>query len=238
MSTALPAYARFAAIAGRPIVLLAALAMSAPGEYALAISAGWTPDIAWLMPVTLSAYAGVAAVIAATSGRMSARIGAGFALSLALAAQVTAHLIASGYAHSNAVLVAATSAVPPVVVAHMLHLAATPTERSEGRSASEPSNRPQVTVSAPLVAAERVSAPDPVAVADEYWQDFDRTAETAPDSEADTVATPPKPDEVRAVIAELKSAHGRDVTGQMLASHYSVSERTGRRYLAMSGDAT
>ncbi|WP_181860737.1 hypothetical protein [Streptomyces diacarni] len=41
-----------------------------------------------------------------------------------MAAQVVAHLIAAGFMASGPLLVAATSAVPPVVVAHLLHLAA------------------------------------------------------------------------------------------------------------------
>ncbi|MFI6358871.1 hypothetical protein ACIBJF_41165 [Streptomyces sp. NPDC050743] len=110
---------------------------------------------------------------------MSARIGAGFALALALAAQVTAHLIASGYAHSNAVLVAATSAVPPVVVAHMLHLAAT-------RSASEPVSPVSDSESGPQMPVQRrESAPDPLAVADEFWSDFLATDPAVADSVAD-----------------------------------------------------
>jgi Mrp family chromosome partitioning ATPase len=75
------------------------------------------------------------------------------------------------------------------------------------------------------------AAPDTWPDAD-LWQDF---ADTAPDSEADTVATPPTADQVRTVIDELASA-GRPVTGQALADHYGVSPRTGRRYLAMAGE--
>ncbi|WP_147266716.1 hypothetical protein [Streptomyces diacarni] len=48
------------------------LAMSAPGEYALAVEAGWSQTVAWLMPVVVSVYAAVAAVIAATRPKGSA----------------------------------------------------------------------------------------------------------------------------------------------------------------------
>lgn len=51
---------------------------------------------------------------AATVGRPAVLLAA-----LALSAQVVAHVISAGYAGSSAYLVAAVSAVPPVVVAHM-----------------------------------------------------------------------------------------------------------------------
>lgn len=98
-----PWYARAVSAVGRQAVLLAALAMSAPGEYHLAVLAGWSGWVAALMPLCLSVYAAAAAaVMAATrpagaSGRRSVVIGVGCALVLALAAQVTAHLIAAGF---------------------------------------------------------------------------------------------------------------------------------------------
>jgi hypothetical protein len=94
----LPLYARVAATSGRPVVLLAAMAMSAPGEYQLAVMAGWSSPVAVLMPLVLSAYAAVASVMAATCpDSRSAKAGAGMALALALTAQVIAHLIIAGY---------------------------------------------------------------------------------------------------------------------------------------------
>lgn len=230
MNTTLPLYARVAAVIGRPVVLLAALAMSAPGEYRLAILAGWSVSVAWLMPVSLSVYAAVAAVIAATrpkgtAGRGSSLIGAGMALSLALAAQVTAHLIASGYMATSAFLVAATSAVPPVVVAHMLHLAAVPkpVSRPDAQEDTEPTNGRES-------AAERALGPDPVAVADSFWQDFNNTADKTSDATANTPVTLAT---IRAAMSAM-TEEGRKVNGQTLASHLGVSARTGRRYLAMA----
>jgi predicted DNA-binding transcriptional regulator YafY len=63
------------------------------------------------------------------------------------------------------------------------------------------------------------------------WADFE---DSAPDSEEESPATPPSADDVRAAVAVLESRHGRPVTGRMLADHFGVSERTGRRYLAMT----
>lgn len=128
-TTHLPWYARLATTYGRPAVLIAAIALSAPGEYQLARMAGWTPWVAWLMPFTISVYAAAAAALAASrpkGARASAIIGSGFALLLALAAQVVAHLLTSGHMRVTWQLIAVVSAIPPAVVAHVLHLAAMP----------------------------------------------------------------------------------------------------------------
>ncbi|MEU6229966.1 hypothetical protein [Streptomyces sp. NPDC047042] len=128
-----PWYARLATSAGRPAVLAATLIMSMPGEYHVAKFAGWSDPWAYGMPFSLSAYAGIAAVVAATRpkgarGRFSATVGAAFAIVLALAAQVVAHLVNTGHMNQDqAWLIAVTSMVPPAVLAHLLHLAATPT---------------------------------------------------------------------------------------------------------------
>ncbi|MET9411314.1 transfer protein spdA [Streptomyces sp. NPDC002935] len=71
--------------------------------------------------------------------------------------------------------------------------------------------------------------------ADDLWQDFDQSA---PDSDEAPVTTPPTPADIRAAMDVLASKHGRPVTGRMIADHYSVSERTGRRYMAMASDAS
>lgn len=157
-----PWYARTATTVGRPAVLAATLIMSMPGEYKVAKLAGWSDPWAYGMPFALSAYAGIAAVVAATRpkgarGRLSAQLGAGFAIVLALAAQVVAHLVQTGHMNGNqAWLIAITSMVPPAVLAHLLHLAATPT----------PTVAPSTSVDAPVVerVVERVAPVAPAAV--------------------------------------------------------------------------
>ncbi|WP_301549615.1 hypothetical protein [Streptomyces sp. MNP-20] len=77
----------------------------------------------------MSVYAAVAALFVdsrpkGVPGRGTAVLGAVGALALALAFQVTAHLIAAGGMGSSPFLVAAVSAVPPVVVAHIMHMVA------------------------------------------------------------------------------------------------------------------
>jgi len=234
----LPLYARIAATGGRPVVLLAALAMSAPGEYRLAVLAGWSPTVAVLMPLVLSAYAAVASVMAATCpASRSARIGAGMALALALTAQVTAHLIISGYMSVGPVLVAAVSAVPPLVAGHLMHLATVGRHSAERPSESAPDSDPAEVPSVPQTAGQSLSAvPDSWPPAD-LWADFEHAeADSAPDAEDEPPATPPSAADIRAAVKVLESRNGRRVTGPMLADHFGVSDRTGRRYLAMAAE--
>lgn len=154
-----PWYARVATTAGRPAVLTATLLMSMPGEYHVARLAGWSDPWAYGMPFSLSAYAGIAAVVSAVRpkgarGRLSAVIGATLAILLALAAQVVAHEVGTRHMEGNqAWLIAVTSMVPPAVLAHLLHLAATPVDA--------PLTRPVNTPTAPVGAQEAtpVAAP-------------------------------------------------------------------------------
>ncbi|MFF4530748.1 hypothetical protein ACFY1P_15920 [Streptomyces sp. NPDC001407] len=111
------------------LVLAGALVMSAPGEYRLAVVAGWSPEVALVMPLVVSVYGAVAAYVAdktpkRSPERRAAVLGAAGALALALAFQMTAHLMAAGYMSESAWMVAAVSGVPPLVVAHLMHMPA------------------------------------------------------------------------------------------------------------------
>ena len=183
-----PWYARIATSAGRPAVLAATLIMSMPGEYHVARFAGWSDPWAYGMPFSLSAYAGIAAVVAATRpkgarGRFSATVGAVFAIVLALAAQVVAHLVNTGHMdHDQAWLIAVTSMVPPAVLAHLLHLAATPV----------PQQTP-VAVQAPVVApvVERVAPAQ-------------QQAPTVPPMPAQAPQLPPAPEPERPAAVQYR----------------------------------
>ncbi|MEU7186469.1 hypothetical protein [Streptomyces sp. NPDC045369] len=250
MSSVLPWYARPAAFT----VLGAALIMSAPGEYALAVLAGWSPWVAWLMPVCVSVYAAVAAMFVdsrpkGAPGRGTAVVGAAGALALALAAQVTAHLISAGFAVSSAWLVAAVSAVPPVVVAHIMHMVA---------------RAHMVAVEEPVVAAaDSVETVTDVSGQETTDVEVAEGQEVA-DVEGDVVDAPSRPaelsvivggagqadtlpglevvrtrksgprgrtvEEIREAVAALE-ADGQPVNGSTLAGQLGVSDRTGRRYL-------
>ncbi|MCG6499442.1 MerR family transcriptional regulator [Kitasatospora sp. A2-31] len=129
--TSSPWWVNATTTAGRPVVLASALVMSAPAEYHLARGAGFGDPYAYGMPLVLSSYAGIAAVVAANRpkgarGRASAIVGAGAALALAMGAQIIGHLVSTGYMSGHSAwLVSSVSAVPPLVVGHLLHLAAT-----------------------------------------------------------------------------------------------------------------
>ncbi|WP_411140072.1 hypothetical protein [Streptomyces sp. x-80] len=257
---AMPWYARPAAFT----VLGAALVMSAPGEYSLAVLAGWSPWVAWLMPVCVSVYAAVAAMFVdsrpkGAPGRGTAVVGAAGALTLALAAQVTAHLISAGFVESSGWLVAAVSAVPPVVVAHIMHMVA----RAHTVAVEEPVAVTADSAETATVVSGRDETEADVSVQDETEADGQELeGEVAVDAEA--VDAPSRPaelsaitggagqvdtlpgleviqtrksaprgrtaEEIRAAVAALET-EGQPVNGSTLAGQLGVSDRTGRRYL-------
>ncbi|MFD8967723.1 hypothetical protein ACFV0C_22465 [Streptomyces sp. NPDC059568] len=135
---------------GRPIVAVIVLIMCAPGEHHLARLAG---------PSVLAAYAGIAAAVASkrpkgASGKKSAALGAWLALAVAMTAQGLSHAIVTGHLPTQPLvplwLVLATSAVPPLVFGHLLHLAATPVARAAGRPQATPETAAPLAVPAAL----------------------------------------------------------------------------------------
>jgi hypothetical protein len=133
-SSALPWYVKLVLRVAVPAACLAALYLSIPGEIAMARTAGWSEHYAPAMPICVSVYALAAAAIAAyrrkasLPGQVTALIGAVVALALAICAQSISHLIQQSYMGSSAVLVVAVSSVPPLVIAHMMHMAETPSQ--------------------------------------------------------------------------------------------------------------
>lgn len=183
---AAPLWVRGLTAGGRPIVLGVALLMCAPGEYHLAEAAGWRDPFTFGMPVVLSAYAGIAAAVASTRrpgdrGRWSAIIGACLALSLAMAAQVVSHLIDTGHVVANQpILISVTSLVPPAVVGHLLHLAATPPDTRDAKG-----------VATPAAAVPERPAAEPVILERDEQQDGPETPALPPVPPQDTEDTPP-----------------------------------------------
>lgn len=167
---------------GRPVVAVFVLIMCAPGEHYLARQAGWSELLAWGMPGTLTAYAGIAAVVATkrpkgAEGKRTAVAGAITAIALAMAAQPIAHLYGR---HSltvqQVVLVCVISCIPAGVFGHLLHMAAAPdvrrtpdtviqadTARTDNRTAGRPQwladNERTAAVTGQTV-SELMSAPD------------------------------------------------------------------------------
>lgn len=220
MNMATPFYAKAAAIAGRPLVLLAALLMSAPAEISLARTAGFSGGTEYLAPFVLSLYAVCAAVVAATRGkgvrgRLSAVLGAGMALGFALSAQVVAHLIAAGYVTSGPWLVAAISAVPALAAAHMLHLAALP----------------KGTVGVTHDETRHENEEEPVNGSESTKEETEAAAPAAPRKKRPQGRSRPSLQAIRDAAQNL-DAVGEKVTAKALAAVFKVSERTGARYLS------
>ncbi|MFB8199355.1 hypothetical protein [Kitasatospora purpeofusca] len=221
MSVDLPWFARATRKFGAPAAFAAALIMSVPGEIHLAKVAGWSSGFATLMPVCVSVYAASAAVMADVArrfdlpGRMSAQVGAVLALILAILAQDISHLIQLDYMGTSAVLVAAVSAIPGLVVAHLLHMGRGPRET-----------------------AIEVEAPE-VPEANEDGQLSLIDMETGEARRRGKRGRKPAvaPEEVQAAADRLKAEKVR-VTGTTLAKALGVAPRTGTRYLGqVSADA-
>lgn len=120
---------------GRPVVAAVVLVMCAPGEHHLGTLAGWGDKLAWGMAGVLAAYAGIAAAVASkrpkgAPGRFSAIVGAWLALAAGMSAQPVSHMFVTGHWSAEPAapvwLVITVSCVPPLVLGHLLHLAATP----------------------------------------------------------------------------------------------------------------
>ncbi|MDH6435586.1 hypothetical protein M2158_004063 [Streptomyces sp. SAI-144] len=230
--TAAPLWVRGLTAGGRPIVLGVALLMCAPGEYHLAENAGWNDPFTYGMPVVLSAYAGIAAAVASTRrpgdrGRWSAIVGACLALGLAMAAQVVSHLITTGHVIADQpVLIAVTSLVPPAVVGHLLHLAASPPETHQDAQDADASSPVPSVRPAPAVVPSGVRllplVPRPrptVTLEREDAQDTSRTRELEAGTAEDTDDGPrPEPPLM---------------TSNDVADHYGIKPSTVRNWVAL-----
>lgn len=142
-----PLWVRAFTAGGRPLVAVIVMVMCAPGEHHLAVLAGWDSTLAWGMAAVLAAYAGIAAAVAGERrkgdpGHGTAAAGAVVALLLAMAAQPLSHLFVTGWLSAEPrapwALVVGVSCAPPLVLGHLLHLAATPRARTP-----EPAVSPQ-----------------------------------------------------------------------------------------------
>ncbi|MEU0199154.1 MULTISPECIES: hypothetical protein [unclassified Streptomyces] len=120
---------------GRPVVAAWVMIMCAPGEHHLGKLAGWNDTLAWGMAGVLAAYAGIAAAVATkrpkgAPGKFSAVAGAWLSLAAAMSAQPISHMFVTGHWTAEprppVWLVVTVSCIPPLVLGHLLHLAATP----------------------------------------------------------------------------------------------------------------
>lgn len=181
---------------GRPMAAIVVLILCAPGEQHLARLAGWGHTLSWGMAGLFSMYAGIAAVVATVRpkgapGKNSAVWGAVVSLLLAMGAQPVSHLFVTGWLSAEPrapwILVAVVSCVPPFILGHLLHLAASPSGRT-GQSAGQT----RVTVSRAPSRTVPDKAPEPVLTApvSRPAVSLDKTAlpELSAGQEADTVS--------------------------------------------------
>lgn len=164
-----PWWVRAFTAAGRPIVAVVVLIMCAPGEHHLAVLAGWDGRLAWGMAGVLAAYAGIAAAVASARpagapGKRSAVAGAVLSLGAAMAAQPVSHAFVTGHLTSEPRtplwLVVAVSCVPPLVLGHLLHLAATPVRATAPAMVEQPEPSAEPTIEQPETDTEQAPAPE------------------------------------------------------------------------------
>lgn len=140
---------------GRPLAAVVVLVLCAPGEQHLAHLAGWSNPgwLSWGMAGLFSMYAGIAAVVATvrpkgSPGKRSAVWGAVVSLLLAMGAQPVSHLFVTGWLSAEPrapwVLVAVVSCVPPFILGHLLHLAASPVSPRTSPARTEDKDTVQV----------------------------------------------------------------------------------------------
>lgn len=214
-----PLYARLTAALSKPLVLISALIISVPAEVQLARSSGFENGFEYLMPLTLSLYSAASAVIAAnrprgSKGRVSAIVGSGIALGMALSAQVVGHLISSGYMTSGPVLVSLVSSVPALAAGHMLHLGSMP-KTTVGVNDQEPGHENQE---------------EPVNGSETDQDETETIAPAAPRKKRSQSRSKPSLALIKETAKAIESS-GKRVSGPALAKALGVSDRSGYRYM-------
>ncbi|MFF0015199.1 hypothetical protein [Streptomyces sp. NPDC005374] len=202
---------------GWPVVAVVVMVMCAPGEHQLALLAGWNPRLAWGMPVCLIAYAGIAATVATrrgkgSQGRLTAVVGAFVSLGAAMAAQPVSHLFVTGYWSADPApvwLVVSVSCAPPLVLGHLMHVAASHSVRRETAQPVVRETRPRETRRPLAVVPSHRETPVPS-------QAVGETAHDGPD--------------VSQLVRRLKA--GEPLSAQRAAELLGVSRATGGRRLS------
>ncbi|MGW7243185.1 transfer protein spdA [Streptomyces sp. NPDC054804] len=206
----------------RYAALLAAMLISFTVERQLAVSHGVPVAVSPAVPVAVDLWL----IYAVRSARDVAA-----AVLLAVAANVAGVLTAESLSAVDTWVSAGLHAVFPLAVWRM--------HRTPHVAAVGP-----LTAGAAIPATVAATGPQTAAgdfPSDDLWADFEDTApdvtgqrdSDAPDMPGQVATTPPDVAAIREVVGAL-AADGRKVTGPMLADHFGVSARTGRRYLAMS----
>lgn len=135
---------------GRPVVAILILTMCAPGEHYLARMVGFG-SLSWGMPGALTAYAGIAAVVAtkrpkSAPGHRTAVAGALLSILAAMAAQPLAHLYQQHVwtltPDGRVWMTIAVSCVPAAVFGHLLHMGASASKQRRTPARRTPDRKP------------------------------------------------------------------------------------------------
>ncbi|MCE7552785.1 transfer protein spdA [Streptomyces thermodiastaticus] len=206
----------------RYVALLAAMSISFTTQRELALTHGVPESVAFAVPLAIDLY-----MIWSVRSRKDIAL----SVAVAVAANVAGVLTTESLSAVGTWVAAGLHAVFPLTVWRM-HRAESPERPSEPLPDSETDNDRTCTANGPQMAAQSLTAVADSWPPDDLWADFENTeADSAPDM---PTATPPSAEDIRAAVAVLESRYGRPVTGRILADHFGVSERTGRRYLAMA----
>lgn len=219
---------------GRPAVAIMILTMCAPGEHHLGVMAGWTTGMAWLTPATLTAYAGISAVVATkrvkgVPGHRTAVAGAILSILLAMAAQPVAHLYEQGLITGHRfALTIVVSVVPAAVFGHLLHMGAAPS-LARRKAPKADKRTPKADKPAPAWVTEekarRVVSGEKPGQADTLAAGHDRVfgqpeADTVPDtSRTPDIGAGSVSDSVRAYLTDNPDATNDELYAAMRTAH-------------------
>lgn len=254
MPSATPWYIKGILYVALPAACIAALYLSIPGEVALARTAGWSEHYAPAMPVCLSVYALSAGAIATyrrkmeLPGQVTALVGSLMALLLAMSAQSISHLIEQRYMGTSAALVVAVSCVPPLTIAHLVHMAETPAQvKTASQQMAELAGMIDY-LSVELTQVLSAHTDEALTYSRSLSEGYDKLTEDVRalgedvESAAESIATKLNPkrgggpkkavpeDQIKAAARELK-AKGKRITGPNLAKILGVGESTAARYI-------
>jgi hypothetical protein len=179
---------------GRPVVAILILTMCAPGEHYLARMVGFG-SLSWGMPGALTAYAGIAAVVAtkrpkSAPGHRTAVAGALLSILAAMAAQPLAHLYQQHVwtltPDGRVWMTIAVSCVPAAVFGHLLHMGASASKqrRTPARKPDKPARRTPDRKPEWLADNERTAARGGMSVSDLMSDDTPDAATWTPDTSA------------------------------------------------------
>ncbi|MFD8034679.1 DUF2637 domain-containing protein [Streptomyces sp. NPDC059717] len=217
--------------AGMGAVGLAAAASSYAALQDLAVRTGWWPWLSWLLPLTTDAYAMTAVRVwlgHSTRNRRArawAKANAIGAIVLSVAGNAVDHAIASHVIAVSWPLIVAVSAIPPVVLGLLVHMAHLRTLPPADPAPSTPAIQPGQQTPPPPTAAP--PSPVPPAPPAEPKQRQPRRTVTGTRKRQ---ALPPGPtDEELIAAARERAAAGQEPSATWLIKTYGIGTRRAGR---------